>query len=87
MTQSRAETSALRDELDLLVAKASGVPIAALADAGEQPLLELGLESLAVMELQAEVLARFGVRIPDESLEMSMPEIISYITAELDEGA
>jgi acyl carrier protein len=77
----------IRGELDDIVVRAAGVSQATLATAGDQPLVDLGLDSLAAMELQSITQARYGVRIPDESLEMSLPQIAHFVTARLTEEA
>jgi acyl carrier protein len=87
MTSRGVDTHTLSGELDRIVARASGVPVATLDAAGDRVLAELGLDSLASMEFQAAALARFGVRIPDDSLEMSLPQITRCISARLAEGA
>ena len=77
----------IRGELDDIVVRAAGVSQATLDTAGDQPLVDLGLDSLAAMELQSITQARYGVRIPDESLEMSLPQIAHFVTTRLTEEA
>jgi acyl carrier protein len=77
----------IRDELNDIVVRAAGVPQATLETAGDLPLADLGLDSLAAMELQSITQARYGVRIPDESLEMSLPQIAHFVTTRLAEEA
>jgi len=77
----------IRDELNDIVVRAAGVPQTTLETAGDLPLADLGLDSLAAMELQSITQARYGVRIPDESLEMSLPQIAHFVTTRLTEEA
>jgi acyl carrier protein len=77
----------VRGELNDIVVRAAGVSQAALETAGDQLLADLGLDSLAAMELQSITQARYGVRIPDESLEMSLPQIAHFVTTRLAEEA
>jgi acyl carrier protein len=77
----------VRGELDEIVVRAAGLPRETLDTAGDQPLADLGLDSLAAMEVQAITRDRYGVRIPDESLEMSLPQIAHFVTARLAEEA
>jgi acyl carrier protein len=77
----------IRGELDDIVVRAAGVSQATLATAGDQPLVDLGLDSLAALELQSITQARYGVRIPDESLEMSLPQIAHFVSTRLTEEA
>ena len=77
----------IRGELNDIVVRAAGVSQAALETAGDQLLADLGLDSLAAMELQSITQARYGVRIPDESLEMSLPQIAHFVTTRLAEEA
>jgi acyl carrier protein len=79
--------SDIRDELNDIVVRAAGVSQAALETAGDQLLADLGLDSLAAMELQSITQARYGVRIPDESLEMSLPQIAHFVTTRIAEEA
>jgi acyl carrier protein len=78
-THQQFDRVALHHEIqEVLVASAGVSP--EVFDGGEgDSLQELGLESLAAMELQAVLEQRYGVRIPDDSLELSVPQIVSYI--------
>lgn len=88
MTMQRGtDTSAIQDELAEVLNRAAGLPPEVIAEAGESPLLELGLDSLAAMELQAAIEDRYQVQIPDESLAMSFPEITRYVIARIEEGS
>ena len=87
MTTQRIDPTALRGELEDVLVRAAGVAADALATAGEESLAELGLDSLAAMELQAVVRTKFGIRIPDESLEMTLPELTHFVVTALDGGA
>jgi acyl carrier protein len=64
---------------EILVTSAGLSPSALDTDEG-QTLEELGLDSLAAMELQAVVQQRYGVKIPDESLEMTVNSISEFVT-------
>jgi len=87
------DDAALRGELEEILVRAAGVGADALAAANAESLAELGLDSLAAMELQAAVLTRFGIRIPDESLDMTLPELTHFcvvghsVVAALEGGA
>lgn len=85
--QGGIDTSATRDEINAILTRAAGLSPAAIAEAGERSLQDLGLDSLAAMELQAAVTDRYQVQIPDESLEMSLPEITRYVIARLGNDA
>ena len=87
MTTQRIEPAALRGELEAILVGAAGVAADTLATAGDESLAELGLDSLAAMELQAVVLTRFAIRIPDESLEMTLVELTHFVTTGLEGGA
>jgi acyl carrier protein len=87
VTTQRIDPTALRGELEQILIGAAGVGADTLATANAESLAELGLDSLAAMELQAVVRTRFGIRIPDESLEMTMPELTHFVTTALDGGA
>ena len=81
MTTQRIDATALRGELEEILVGAAGVEAGTLAAAGNESLAELGLDSLAAMELQAVVQTRFAIRIPDESLELTLPELTHFVTS------
>lgn len=81
--QFGTDTSATRDELTTILTRAAGLSPETIAEAGDSPLQDLGLDSLAAMELQAAVKDRYQVQIPDESLGMSFHEITRYVVARL----
>lgn len=85
--QGGIDTSATRDEINAILTRAAGLSPEAIAEAGDSSLQDLGLDSLAAMELQAAVTDRYQVQIPDESLEMSLPEITQYVIARLGNDA
>lgn len=84
--QRGVDTSTIRDELTTILTHAAGLSPAAIAEGGNAPLEDLGLDSLAVMQLQASVKARYDVEIPDESLHLSFSEINRYVAARLGES-
>jgi aromatase len=86
-TQQGTDTSATPEELARILTRAAGLSAAAIAAAGDATLQELGLDSLAAMELQAAVKDRYHVEIPDEPLGMSLGELDRFITARLGEAS
>jgi acyl carrier protein len=87
VTTRRIDATALRGELEDILVRSAGVGADTLAAAGAESLAELGLDSLAAMELQAVVRTRFGVRIPDEPLELTLPELTRLVVDALAGGA
>jgi acyl carrier protein len=85
-TQKDFDTVEIGPELEDMLVQAAGLDRAALATAGDSTLEDLGMESLAAMELQAVVKSRYGVQIPDELLELSVPQIAGLIETSLKEG-
>jgi acyl carrier protein len=73
-------------EVENILVDAAGVDPAALGGPGVESLADLGMDSLAAMELQAVVKSRYEVQLPDELLERSVPEIAAMIEAALPEG-
>lgn len=61
---------------DILVSNA-GAPPDAFKEGQEESLEELGLDSLAVLELQSVAKDRFGIEIPEEALHMTVSEIVA----------
>jgi acyl carrier protein len=87
MTAQRETDNILRDELVDILCAASGIPAGMLDGADDTTLEELGLESLAAMELQAGVKNRYRIVLPDDTLEMSLSEIAEYVVVRLGRGA
>lgn len=63
---------------EILIAKA-GVDREAFADTDDVALRNLDIDSLAVLQLQAVVIDRFGVEIPEEAINMTVPAIAAYV--------
>jgi acyl carrier protein len=80
MTTSSGE---IQEELTNILSAAAGIPMSLVQESPDGSLEELGLDSLGTMQLQAVVKDRFGVLIPDDSLEMSFGEITRYVIARL----
>jgi acyl carrier protein len=80
MTTSSGE---IQEELTNILSAAAGIPMSLVQEFPDGSLEELGLDSLGAMQLQAVVKDRFGVLIPDDSLEMSFGEITRYVIARL----
>lgn len=78
-TQPETSTSPSRADLVDLLARATGLDAEGIAGAGDASLADLGLDSLAAMEVQDTIRERYGVLIPDESLELSVPEIERFV--------
>lgn len=74
-TEDRGEITEVEIK-DILVSNA-GAPPEAFKEGQEESLEELGLDSLAVLELQAVAKYRFGIEIPEEALHMTVPEIVA----------
>jgi aromatase len=66
------------DVESILVTKVGLAP-QTLAGNPEGSLEELGLDSLAVLELQIVITKQYGVEIPDESGELNVGAIVDYI--------
>ncbi|WP_328603366.1 acyl carrier protein [Amycolatopsis sp. NBC_00345] len=78
MTTQRFDTGELGREIEDILVRSAGLAPSVFA-ASEGTLLELGLDSLAAMELQAVVQDRYGVQIPDGALEMSVRELADFV--------
>jgi len=58
-----------------------GVEGEALAAAPHTPLIDLGMDSLAVLELQAKVSEHHDVELPDDAGELSLAQIADLVSA------
>jgi acyl carrier protein len=67
------------EDVEALLVKKVGLAPQSLADNREGTLEELGLDSLAVLELQIVVTKQYGVEIPDESGELNVGQIVDFI--------
>jgi acyl carrier protein len=75
------------EDVEALLVKKVGLAPQSLADNREGTLEELGLDSLAVLELQIVVTKQYGVEIPDESGELNVGEIVDFINENTAEQA
>jgi acyl carrier protein len=83
-TKFEDQVPATREELLEILFAASGVPAAVLDGAPDASLSDLGLDSLAALELQAAVQDRFQVTIPDDALAMTFPEVTRFVAERAD---
>lgn len=70
----------------ILVTKVGLAPQTLAADP-EASLEDLGLDSLAVLELQIVITKQYGVEIPDESGELNVTEIVDFINGASEQAA
>jgi acyl carrier protein len=75
------------EDVEALLVKKVGLAHETLAANREGTLEELGLDSLAVLELQIVVTKQYGVEIPDESGELNVGQIVDFINETADEQA
>ncbi len=84
MTNSEFTPSKL---MEMLIQKV-GLPKAQRTERTDITLSELGLDSLAFIQLQAEVSDQFGVEIPDEpGCRLTVGEIVSVVSGRAHESA
>ncbi len=74
------------DVESILVTKVGLAPDT-LAANPEGSLEELGLDSLAVLELQIVITKQYGVEIPDESGEFNVGEIVDFVNGATEQAA
>ncbi|MFL6122708.1 phosphopantetheine-binding protein [Actinophytocola sp.] len=74
------------DVESILVTKV-GLDQRTLAGNREGTLEELGLDSLAVLELQIVITKAYGVEIPDESGDLNVGQIVDFINDNVAEQA
>jgi len=75
------------EDVEALLVKKVGLAPQTLADNREGTLEDLGLDSLAVLELQIVVTKQYGVEIPDESGELNVGQIVDFINETAGEQA
>lgn len=74
------------DLMEILITKA-GLPRDAVTDDKGGTLADLGLDSLALLQLSAEIADRYGVEIDDERPEATLGELLAFINKGLSEHA
>ncbi|MFV2084008.1 SRPBCC family protein [Micromonospora sp. LOL_021] len=70
-------------DITAILVRNCGLDPAGAADSPAASLAELGLDSLALLELQAVVADRYQVRIPPESVDLSIVEIAELVADEI----
>lgn len=76
-----------RAELEEILAKHSGLSAQAFAGQEETPLEELGMESLAAMEIQAVITDEHRVVIPEDEIPgMSFNGLLAWVHAAQADG-
>jgi aromatase len=75
------------DDIESILVKKVGLAPQTLASNPENSLEDLGLDSLAVLELQIVITKHYGVEIPDESGELSVGEIVDFINGATEQAA
>ncbi|MCP2167486.1 acyl carrier protein [Goodfellowiella coeruleoviolacea] len=77
--QKQFDRVTLRQEIQQILISKAGLPPDAFVGNEDKCLEDLGLDSLAAMELQAVVQDQFGVAVPEEALQMTVDEIVAQI--------
>ncbi|WP_291411835.1 phosphopantetheine-binding protein [Actinophytocola sp.] len=75
------------DDIESILVKKVGLAPQTLADAPDNSLEDLGLDSLAVLELQIVITKQYGVEIPDESGELNVGDIVELINKNAEQAA
>lgn len=73
-------------EVEQFLVDNAGLSPRAFDGSQDHSLADLGVDSLAAAELQTVIRKRFGVRIPDEPLAMSVPDVTDFISTNDPEG-
>lgn len=84
-TQQEFNTVDLAQEIEHILVTSAGVTEDILRAGHDHTLEELGMDSLAVMEVQAVLQDRHGVHIPEESLELSVAQLVEFVGEQLKE--
>lgn len=75
------------DDIESILVKKVGLAPQALAESPDSSLEDLGLDSLAVLELGIVVTKQYGVELPEESAGFSVGEIVDFINKAAIEAA
>jgi len=74
-------------DVESILVKKVGLATETLAGNPEGTLEDLGLDSLAILELQIVITKQYGVEIPDESGELNVGEIVDFINEATEQAA
>lgn len=75
------------DDIESILVKKVGLAPQTLAADPHNSLEDLGLDSLAVLELQIVITKQYGVEIPDESGALNVGEIVEFINNAAEQAA
>ena len=75
------------DDVEAILVKKVGLAPQTLAGNPDGSLEDLGLDSLAVLELQIVITKQYGVEIPDESGELNVGQIVDFINQATEQAA
>lgn len=75
----------MAQEIERILVQSAGVTEETLRAGHDHTLEELGLDSLAVLEVQSVLKDRYGVHIPEESLELSVAQLVEFVGEQLTE--
>jgi acyl carrier protein len=70
------------DRIEQILITKTGADPQGFEDAGGLSLAELGIDSLAVLELEAVVADEFGLVVPEDALSMTVTEIVTHINSQ-----
>ena len=79
--QHRPVTAA---DITAILVRNCGLDAGSAADAPAASLADLGMDSLALLELQAVVADRYQVRIPQDSADLTIAQVADLVAAKLD---
>jgi acyl carrier protein len=70
------------DEVRAILIERTGVPRDAIGADDDAALTDLGVDSLAVMELAAVLRDEYGLTVPEDAITMSPKEIVRMVNGE-----
>jgi aromatase len=89
MSSSTPNSDAVRvtaDDLREVLASAAGIAPESLDGQESTPLADLGVDSLAVLEIHAVAHRRYDVEIPEDAREMSLAGLVAFINEHVGTG-
>lgn len=81
MTTASSTERITRDELKEIFVLNTGVPADTFDGHGDDSLESLGIDSLALLELEAIAADRYQVQIPEEALQLSLNSLTEAINS------
>ncbi|SBW23191.1 hypothetical protein FDG2_3682 [Candidatus Protofrankia californiensis] len=70
-------------EIENILVAETGVSPGTIRESGTTPLVDLGIDSLAVLQLQAALADRFGTELPEDVGGWTLAHIVAFVNGDV----